>query len=180
VNNCLTDYNSFLANDRWSGHIFDGRWVESAGGVRQVIEPSTGQPMAGVGVSGGFILAAALEQAGLPPGVLHVLPGDEEAGEALGQHPAVRMIAFTGSTAARLAETAKGLSVGDPACGRVALGPVINRRQFKTINDEGVNPFGGRGASGNGSAQGGTCSWEEYSQWQWVTIRDTAQWYPFG
>ena len=35
-------------------------------------------------------------QAGLPPGVLNMLPGTAEAGEALVRHPLVRKISFTG------------------------------------------------------------------------------------
>jgi benzaldehyde dehydrogenase (NAD) len=48
-------------------------------------------------VSGGAIMAEAFRQAGLPDGVLQVLPGDAEAGEALVTDPRVPMIAFTGS-----------------------------------------------------------------------------------
>jgi benzaldehyde dehydrogenase (NAD) len=51
-------------------------------------------------VSGGVIIARILEEAGLPAGVLHVLPGDDKVGEALVENPNVSMIAFTGSTAA--------------------------------------------------------------------------------
>lgn len=44
-------------------------------------------------------LAEILTEAGLPPGVLNVLPGTGSgAGEALVTHPLVRKIAFTGST----------------------------------------------------------------------------------
>jgi benzaldehyde dehydrogenase (NAD) len=50
-------------------------------------------------VTGGFLLARALETAGLPPGVLHVLPGGAVTGEALVEAPGVAMISFTGSTA---------------------------------------------------------------------------------
>jgi benzaldehyde dehydrogenase (NAD) len=49
-------------------------------------------------VTGGFIIARALELAGLPKGLLHVLPGGADAGEALCTDPAIGMIAFTGST----------------------------------------------------------------------------------
>jgi benzaldehyde dehydrogenase (NAD) len=51
-------------------------------------------------VSGGALLAEIFAQAGLPDGLLHVLPGGAEVGEALVVEPAVRVIAFTGSTAA--------------------------------------------------------------------------------
>ncbi|MES1254451.1 MAG: benzaldehyde dehydrogenase [Acidobacteriota bacterium] len=51
-------------------------------------------------VTGGFILARLFEAAGLPAGLLHVLPGGAEAGEALVTDPGVSMVSFTGSTAA--------------------------------------------------------------------------------
>jgi aldehyde dehydrogenase (NAD+) len=46
------------------------------------------------------VLAEICEQAGLPDGVLSIIPGDREAGRALVAHPAVDKVAFTGSTAA--------------------------------------------------------------------------------
>jgi benzaldehyde dehydrogenase (NAD) len=49
----------------------------------------------------------------------------------------------------------------------------------QTVNDDGVNPFGGRGASGNGASMGGPADWEEYTQWQWVTLKGSATRYPF-
>jgi benzaldehyde dehydrogenase (NAD) len=51
-------------------------------------------------VCGGVVLARVFEEAGLPDGLLHVLPGGADAGEALIAEPAVRVISFTGSTAA--------------------------------------------------------------------------------
>jgi len=59
-------------------------------------------------VCGGVVLARVFEEAGVPPGVLHVLPGGPDAGEALVTHPAVRVVSFTGSTAA-------GRKVGEAA-----------------------------------------------------------------
>ena len=52
------------------------------------------------GMSGGVLLAALLEEAGVPPGVLAMLPGDGAIGEAVVSHPSVPVIAFTGSTGA--------------------------------------------------------------------------------
>jgi benzaldehyde dehydrogenase (NAD) len=49
-------------------------------------------------VCGGVVLARVFEEAGLPEGVLHVLPGGPDAGEALITEPQVRVISFTGST----------------------------------------------------------------------------------
>jgi benzaldehyde dehydrogenase (NAD) len=51
-------------------------------------------------VCGGVTVAHIFEEAGLPPGVLQVLPGGVDAGEALINEPPVRVISFTGSTAA--------------------------------------------------------------------------------
>lgn len=48
----------------------------------------------------GFALADAAEAAGLPPGVLNVVPGGREAGAHLVRHPGVDKVAFTGSTGA--------------------------------------------------------------------------------
>jgi benzaldehyde dehydrogenase (NAD) len=302
-------------------------------------------------VTGGFILARLFESAGLPAGLLHVLPGGAATGEALVTDPNVAMISFTGSTAAgrrvgelaskhlkkvtlelggknstivlddadldvaasciawsaylhqgqicmatgtvlahraiardlteRLVAKAKHLPVGDPNTQQCALGPVINERQLEridgivkdavakgavlraggtyehlfyqptvleevrpgmrvleeevfgpvvavvpfendeeaialnngteyglstgvitqsleramhftsrlktgiihindqTVADEPWVPFGGTGASGNGGRHGGPANWEEFTQWQWVTIQDRATPYPF-
>jgi benzaldehyde dehydrogenase (NAD) len=61
-------------------------------------------------VCGGLLLAEIFEDAGLPKGVLHVLPGGPATGEALVRHPDVGMISFTGSTAV-------GRQIGE-VCGR--------------------------------------------------------------
>lgn len=302
-------------------------------------------------LSGGVMIARAFEEAGLPAGVLHVVPGAAEAGEALCLAKKVQMIQFTGSTAVgrrvgelaggalkkvslelggnnaliilddadmdlavnnaawgawlhqgqicmassrifvqksiateftrRLAERANHLPVGDGASGKVALGPVISDRQLQrvkgiladsvkagakieaggksrdlfhdatvlsgvkpgmrafdeetfgpvaniitfetdeealelanrhegalaaavisrsvgramritdrlnagmvhvndqTVNDDGNNPFGGPGVAGGGAAVGGPADLDEYTSWQWVTIKDTPPTYPF-
>ena len=311
-----------------------------------VLKPDPNTP-----VTGGFMLARLFEAAGLPAGLLHVLPGDASVGEALISDPNIAMISFTGSTAAgkrvgelasrhlkrvtlelggknstivlddadldvaassvawgaylhqgqicmatgtvlahrkiardlteRLVDKAKKLPVGDPNKEQVALGPIISGRQVEridgivkdavakgavlraggsydnlfykptvlenvrpdmrvyseevfgpvvsvvpfdtdeeaialnnateyglsvgvitqsmeramnftsklktgiihindqTVADEPWVPFGGRGASGNGGRHGGIANWEEFTQWQWVTIQDKATPYPF-
>ncbi|GAA3756070.1 benzaldehyde dehydrogenase (NAD) [Spinactinospora alkalitolerans] len=59
-------------------------------------------------VSGGAVIAEVFRAAGLPEGVLQVLPGGAEAGVRLVEDPRVRVISFTGSTAA-------GRKVGEAA-----------------------------------------------------------------
>ena len=50
-------------------------------------------------VTGGTLMARVFEEAGLPAGVLQMLPGGKDVGEAMVTDPHVRVISFTGSTA---------------------------------------------------------------------------------
>jgi benzaldehyde dehydrogenase (NAD) len=59
-------------------------------------------------VCGGYLIAELFERAGLPEGVLTVIPGGPEVGAALVENPDVAMISFTGSTAS-------GKKVGEAA-----------------------------------------------------------------
>jgi benzaldehyde dehydrogenase (NAD) len=47
------------------------------------------------------------------------------------------------------------------------------------IDDEAVVPFGGIGASGNGSRHGGPANWDEFTEWRWTTIQNKPHAYPF-
>jgi benzaldehyde dehydrogenase (NAD) len=49
-------------------------------------------------LTGGFIVARIFEEAGLPKGVLQVMPGGVEAGEAICVDPDIAMVSFTGSS----------------------------------------------------------------------------------
>ncbi len=48
----------------------------------------------------------------------------------------------------------------------------------QTVADDVVNPFGGFGASGNGTSIGGPANWEEFTQWQWLTMKGAPPAYP--
>ncbi len=61
-----------------------------------VLKPSPDAPT----IAARFI--DVLEEAGMPPGVVNLLQGDAQAGNALVEHPQVRFIAFTGSRAVGL------------------------------------------------------------------------------
>jgi benzaldehyde dehydrogenase (NAD) len=65
----------------------------------------------------------------------------------------------------------------------MAIGERLNSGMLhindQTVADECVNPFGGRGASGNGGAVGGPADWDEFSQWRWVTVKGAPPSYPF-
>lgn len=77
-----------------------------ATGNAVVLKPDPRTP-----ISGGLALAELLAEAGLPKGLLHVLPGGAEVGQAIVAHPDVRCVSFTGSTAAgrKIAEAAAPL-----------------------------------------------------------------------
>jgi benzaldehyde dehydrogenase (NAD) len=59
-------------------------------------------------ITGGVNIVRVLEEAGLPPGLLQLVPGGADVGQALIGDPDVRVISFTGSTAA-------GRAVGEAA-----------------------------------------------------------------
>ena len=42
----------------------------------------------------------------------------------------------------------------------------------------GGQPLRRLGASGNGTSIGGPANWEEFTQWQWVTVKAEAPAYP--
>jgi aldehyde dehydrogenase (NAD+) len=81
----------------WNAPVTLASWKVApalAAGCTVVLKPPPEAPLSN------FILAEAVEQAGLPPGVLNVVPGGREVGEHLVTHPGTEKIAFTGSTAA--------------------------------------------------------------------------------
>jgi aldehyde dehydrogenase (NAD+) len=83
-----------------------------AAGCTVVLKPSELAPLSA------YLLAEAIHEVGLPPGVFNLVPGTgTEVGEALAGHPDVDMISFTGSTRAgrRVSELAA------PGVKRVAL-----------------------------------------------------------
>ncbi|MEQ3549741.1 aldehyde dehydrogenase family protein [Pseudonocardia nematodicida] len=64
-----------------------------AAGNTVVIKPSEVAPVSTLE------FATLLAEAGVPPGVVNVVPGGRDAGAALAAHPGVDKVAFTGSTA---------------------------------------------------------------------------------
>src|SRR5262245_31555307 len=65
-----------------------------AAGATIVLKPAPETPLDAI------ILADAIRAAGVPKGVINIVPAGREVGEHLVRHPAVDKIAFTGSTAA--------------------------------------------------------------------------------
>ncbi len=63
-------------------------------GCTVVVKPAPETPL------DAYLLAELIEEAGLPPGVVSIVPAGREVGEHLVSHPGVDKVAFTGSTAA--------------------------------------------------------------------------------
>jgi aldehyde dehydrogenase (NAD+) len=80
-----------------------------------VVKPADDTP-----VTGGLLMAAVLEEAGLPPGLLNVVVGSvEEVGDAFTLHSVPRFISFTGST--RVGKHIGALAASGDHLKRVAL-----------------------------------------------------------
>lgn len=62
-------------------------------GNTMILKPAEQTPICAM------LLAEALQEAGLPPGVLNLVHGDGEVGKAIVAHDQIRGISFTGSTA---------------------------------------------------------------------------------
>jgi betaine-aldehyde dehydrogenase len=63
-------------------------------GCTMVLKPAPETPL------DAFMLAEILDEAGIPAGVVNIVPAGREVGEHLVRHPGVDKVAFTGSTAA--------------------------------------------------------------------------------
>jgi benzaldehyde dehydrogenase (NAD) len=112
-----------------------------------VLKPDVQTP-----VCGGFLIAALLQKAGLPDGLLHVLPGAAATGEALVAHNGVHLISFTGSTGV-------GRQVGETAgklLKRVAL-ELGGNNPFIVRSDADIDRAAMAGAFGSFFHQGQIC-----------------------
>jgi betaine-aldehyde dehydrogenase len=81
----------------WNGPIFLAMFKIAPAllaGCTIVLKPSPESPLSA------YLLAEAVEAAGLPAGVLNIVPGDREVGRHLVRHRGLDKIAFTGSTQA--------------------------------------------------------------------------------
>jgi aldehyde dehydrogenase (NAD+) len=81
----------------WNSPVMLSAWKLApalAAGCTAVVKPPPEAPISN------FVLAEALEEAGLPPGVVNMVPGGRELGEHLVTHAGIDKVAFTGSTAA--------------------------------------------------------------------------------
>jgi betaine-aldehyde dehydrogenase len=63
-----------------------------AAGCTIVLKPAPGTPLTTL------MLAEIIKEAGIPDGVVNIISGGNDAGQALVEHPDVRMVSLTGST----------------------------------------------------------------------------------
>lgn len=91
-----------------------------AAGCPCVLKPALETPFTALRI------AEALQEAGLPPGILNVVTGGRDAGTALVSHPLVAAITFTGSTATgRAIAAAAGQGLKRVSLELGGKGPVI-------------------------------------------------------
>ena len=64
-----------------------------AAGCTIVLKPAPGTPLTTL------ILAEIIQEAGIPDGVVNIVSGGNDTGQAIVEHPDVRMVSLTGSTA---------------------------------------------------------------------------------
>ncbi|WP_327187128.1 aldehyde dehydrogenase family protein [Streptomyces sp. NBC_01334] len=103
-------------------------------------------------VSGGVLVAQLFEDAGLPDGVLHVLPGGAEAGQAVAADPHIAMVSFTGSTeAGRAVARAAGEGLR-----RVSL-ELGGKNSIIVLEDADVEAAAAAGAASSFGYQGQAC-----------------------
>jgi benzaldehyde dehydrogenase (NAD) len=103
-------------------------------------------------ITGGVVLARVFEAAGLPAGLLQVVNGAADVGEALVTAPGVRLITFTGSTAV-------GRRVGELAgrhLKKVSL-ELGGKSPFIVLDDADIDAAASAGAWGSFLHQGQIC-----------------------
>ena len=94
---------------------------------------------------------------------------------------------LTGATVTELGRRAKYGLVGTVYSRSISRGLSVAHRikagmvhvNDGPLNDEATIPFGGTGMSGNGSRYGGEANADNFTEWQWVTVRDQPPTFPF-
>ena len=126
--------------------------MRSLGGALVLGNAVVLKPDANTPVTGGVVIARLFEEAGLPEGVLHVIPGAGDVGQALVEDPHVRMISFTGSTAT-------GRLVGETA-GRMLKRTLLEmggNSPLVVLEDADIEAASSAGAWGSFLHQGQIC-----------------------
>jgi benzaldehyde dehydrogenase (NAD) len=117
-------------------------------------------------------------------GVTQAMPAFRE--EIFGPVAPVTVVKDDGEAIAAANDTEYGLvaaiQTGSPDRGRAMADQFdtgIVHVNDQTLNNDAYAPFGGTGVSGNGARFGSQSSWDEFTSWRWITIRDQARGFPF-
>jgi benzaldehyde dehydrogenase (NAD) len=160
------------------GPLINGRQVERLHGIVQDSIAAGATLLAGGGHDGRFYRPTVL--AGVKPGMRCF----EE--ELFGPVASITVFDSDDDAIALASQTEGCLALGviSPSLARALH--IVNRVPcgHAHVNDQTVlaevhAPFGGTGSSGNGGRHGGPADWDEFSQWQWLTIKSEAPRYPF-
>lgn len=156
----------------WGSKVFSSGWTTAQGGTLQAMEPATGEILAEVGLAnkGDVAEAARRPRAAQPQGPVApvVIVHDDAEAIAVANDTEYGLVA-----AIQTGSRDRGRAVAE----QLTTGIVHVNDQ--TLNNDAYAPFGGTGASGNGSRFGSQSSWDEFTQWQWLTLRDQAHGFPF-
>jgi benzaldehyde dehydrogenase (NAD) len=219
------DLDLAVANARWSAYLHQGQICMSAGRIlvhariaaefsRRMAERArhtpTGNPMSASAALGPMISKTQVDHAMrlvresvsagasilaggtaeglfLRPTVLSdVKPGMPAYEQELFGPVAVICTFETDDEAVQMAnDTQFGLSaaiISNSVSRALSIGERLNvgllHINDQTVNDEVVNPFGGAGASGNGTSIGGPANWDLFTRWQWLSIKTAPPAYP--
>lgn len=160
------------------GPMINAQQCEHAARIVRDSVASGAQLLAGGTAEGLFFSPTVL--AGVTPGM------SAYSEEIFGPVAAITTFANDDEAVAMANDTNYGLSAAiiSADVGRaMAMGERIHAGLLhindQTVNDEVTNPFGGVGASGNGASIGGPANWEEFTHWQWMTVKSVPPAYPF-
>jgi benzaldehyde dehydrogenase (NAD) len=111
------------------------------------------KPASETAVCCGVVIARLFQEAGLPPGVLHMLPGKgSELGNAVAEDPNIDMISFTGST-----PVGRTLSEAAGRHFKKMVSELGGNNAFVVLEDADVEAAAAAGAYGSFAHQGQVC-----------------------
>jgi benzaldehyde dehydrogenase (NAD) len=111
------------------------------------------KPASETAICCGVVIARLFEEAGLPPGVLHMLPGKgSELGNAVAEDPNIDLISFTGST-----PVGRTLSEAAGKHFKKMVSELGGNNAFVVLDDADVEAAAAAGAYGSFAHQGQVC-----------------------
>jgi len=169
----MTEQGRLLDAAAWNGRWFDGRW-RAAAQTGAVIGKATGEELGRIGLATPADLAASARAATAAQVAWAQVAPDERA--AIFRRAAQIVGRHRDELAGWIMRESGGLRVKADTELRSTL---VTLHHAAAMMGEPHIPYGGRGASDNGSRIGGPANWDEFTQWQWITVREAPPPYPF-